>query len=118
MSPWVLSDWPPGGWGEGPAREGPQGWSRMVPGELQGVGGWGSCCQPQRPEPRRSEAAPRKSREQSRRPWQGLRQTSASAGHPRVRAAAGGPEHVVQALPAGAPHPWRRPWQVAQPGRG
>ena len=36
----------------------------------------------------------------------------------RTRAAACGPEDVVQGLPAGAPHPWRRPWQVAQLGRG
>ena len=39
MSPWVLSDWPPGGWGEGPAREGPPG---MVQNGARGVagGGW------------------------------------------------------------------------------
>lgn len=108
MSPWVLTDWPPGDWGEGPAREGPPG---MVQSGARGVVGGCSCCQPQRPEPRRSETAPCS-------PWRGLRQPRASAGRPRVRAAACGPEHVVQALSAGAPHPWRRPWQVAQPGRG
>lgn len=61
VSPWVLSDWWPGGWEEGPAREGPP---ATVQSSARGVGrGEGSCCQPQRPEPRRSEAAPRESKE-------------------------------------------------------